>query len=380
MGTVQVYKSTDQGAPSLSGTAGALITVLDAVLVNGYNSTSVTSITRSGSTATLTASSVHGFSTGQTIVVAGANESEYNGTFVCTVTSTTVLTYTVSGTPATPATGTITVKRAPAGAGTAWAKAYSGTNLAAYRPGAGTRFYLRVDDTGTTNGRCVGYETMSDVNTGTGPFPTAAQFSGGMYWPKSSTADATARAWIISATDRLLIMHVSSAGTANATDASVCVWGDLKTYKSGDAYHCIHIGATSATTTSSNSFFTLTGITSTSTGHYCARSYTQLGTSLAVGKHSDGVKGSVSTMGSGGLAYPNGPDGGLYLAPVWIHETAGPSVRGTIPGLWAPLHTRPLEHLDTVSGTGSLSGKTFLALKMYTGAETFLETSDTWDV
>jgi hypothetical protein len=34
--------------------------------------------------------------------------------------------------------------------------------------------------------RASGYESMSDVNTGTGPFPTAAQVAGGGYWEKSA--------------------------------------------------------------------------------------------------------------------------------------------------------------------------------------------------
>jgi hypothetical protein len=38
MAQFTIYKSTDSSAPTLSGTAGALLTVLDAVLVNGYGS------------------------------------------------------------------------------------------------------------------------------------------------------------------------------------------------------------------------------------------------------------------------------------------------------------------------------------------------------
>lgn len=72
---------------------------------------SVTSITRSSSTATITTSASHGLVTGDTIVVAGATQSEYNGTFAFTKTGDTTGTYTVSGTPATPATGTITWKK-----------------------------------------------------------------------------------------------------------------------------------------------------------------------------------------------------------------------------------------------------------------------------
>jgi hypothetical protein len=67
----------------------------------------VASITRSGSTATVTTSTAHGLVTGQDVVISGAAQSEYNGFFPVTVTSSTVFTYTVPGAPATPATGTI---------------------------------------------------------------------------------------------------------------------------------------------------------------------------------------------------------------------------------------------------------------------------------
>lgn len=65
------------------------------------------SITRSGSTATLTSSSPHGYQTSDVVRIFGADQTEYNGAFTVTVTGATTLTYAVSGTPATPATGTI---------------------------------------------------------------------------------------------------------------------------------------------------------------------------------------------------------------------------------------------------------------------------------
>lgn len=67
-------------------------------------------ITRSGTTATATvATEPHGFVTGQTVTIVGANQTEYNGAKVITVTSPTTFTFTVtvtSGGPATPSTGT----------------------------------------------------------------------------------------------------------------------------------------------------------------------------------------------------------------------------------------------------------------------------------
>jgi len=63
-------------------------------------------ITRSGSVATVT-HATHGLTTGDEVVIRGANQPEYNGIFTITVNTASEYTYTVSGSPATPATGTI---------------------------------------------------------------------------------------------------------------------------------------------------------------------------------------------------------------------------------------------------------------------------------
>ena len=66
----------------------------------------VSSITRSSTTATVTTPIKHGLDDGQKIILTGATQSEYNGEKTISVTGTTTFTYTVSGTPASPATGT----------------------------------------------------------------------------------------------------------------------------------------------------------------------------------------------------------------------------------------------------------------------------------
>lgn len=50
----------------------------------------------------------HGFSDGDPVVIAGANQQEYNGTFNITVIDVNTFSYTITGSPTTPATGTIT--------------------------------------------------------------------------------------------------------------------------------------------------------------------------------------------------------------------------------------------------------------------------------
>lgn len=69
----------------------------------------VTSITRSGSVATVTLASGQNLSSGQSVSITGANEAEYNVVDAAIlVESSTVFHYIVIGSPATPATGVIT--------------------------------------------------------------------------------------------------------------------------------------------------------------------------------------------------------------------------------------------------------------------------------
>ena len=71
-----------------------------------------TTITRSGSTATATCTA-HGLITNDYAVIKGADQVEYNGPFQVTKLTDNTFSYTVSGTPDTPATGTITTTGAP---------------------------------------------------------------------------------------------------------------------------------------------------------------------------------------------------------------------------------------------------------------------------
>ena len=71
----------------------------------------ISTITKSGTTATLTTATAHGLITGNRVTISGASSSEYNGTYVITVTGANTFTYTMATTPAANATvvGTYTV-------------------------------------------------------------------------------------------------------------------------------------------------------------------------------------------------------------------------------------------------------------------------------
>ena len=72
---------------------------------------SISSITRSGTTATVTTAAAHGLTTGEYVRVAGADQSDYNIRAQVTVSSTTIFTMEVANSPTTPATGTMTSTR-----------------------------------------------------------------------------------------------------------------------------------------------------------------------------------------------------------------------------------------------------------------------------
>lgn len=64
----------------------------------------ILSITKSGTTATLTTASPHGLLTNNRVTISGASSSEYNGTFVITKTGASTFTYVMASAPAANAT------------------------------------------------------------------------------------------------------------------------------------------------------------------------------------------------------------------------------------------------------------------------------------
>lgn len=366
---VQLYKSTDVGAPALAGSAGYLITMLNKVLVDGYATASVTSITRSGATATVTLAVANStLVSGNYIKIAGAVETDYNGTFQITVTDSTHFTYTVPGTPTTPATGTIVYNKA----GLGWTRPFAGgTNSQTYRSAdvASNQFYLQIIDNGVTAGgtkeaQAYGAEVMSaDQAVTSGQFPTTAQFASGMCWRKSDTADTNSRPWTIIGDDKTFYLQTQPANVAT-TSSQLYGFGHFISFKAGDVYNTFIAGGSAFNTTS-----TLGGLiasqgsataTQVTTGLYLARAYSQVGSA---------INGSVCGFGGliiGGslvLNYPNGADTGYYVNPVFVCEpTNTGSIRGRFPGFYNPLHSSPLSNWDIATGVVGLSGVTLTTI------------------
>lgn len=110
-------------------------------------------ITRSGTTATV-ALNAHGYSVGAIVIIAGASQAAYNGTKTILSVATNSFTYEVTGSPATPATGTIT---AVAGDGVERDNTLARGEFAIRRNGL--QFILDYNDAGTVKNIILGTAT-----------------------------------------------------------------------------------------------------------------------------------------------------------------------------------------------------------------------------
>lgn len=358
------------GAPTLNGVAGSLIAVLDACLVDGFGLKTADSVTVSGGIATATFSTGHSFEPDVIALVSGATPAGLDGEKTVLTTSTNTITFDAAGIADGTATGTITFKIAPAG----WAKAFAGTNLAAYRSTdpTCTRMFLRVDDTNANNARVVCYESMTDVNTGTAPFPTSGQISGGGYWGKANDTSATARVWTLIADAKTFWLHMHTvASSAAGMSGSIWGFGDFESYKSSDPYACKINAVSSAAHTQSSGLQPAAEFLPNlpnHTGDYAARSFTGLGGSSALSRAAEGFLSGGGTAGAltntFAPIYPNGPNNGLVLVRKVLIET-GVALRGVTRGILYPVQNCHsfFNWRDKIEGQGSYAGRKLLAVK-----------------
>lgn len=268
-------------------------------------------------------------------------------------------------------------------AGAGWTKPYVGTNLAAFRAGGGALRYLRIDDTFAQYSAIRGYGAMTDVDTGTELFPSGDPF----YAYKSNISGATARNWIVLATNKYFVLFIgfsAAVGVYPEATNTIITFGDITSYLPGDAANTILIGNNATSATGPQFAGMSNALTSSIAGHSMYGDYLNLTKPIAVGKHSNGSKTASGTiLGNNGPAFPDPITGGLLVSPIFVHEnTSGGVTRGVLDGVWAPLHTLgsgPIGAL--VDGTGPLVGKQFRVVSVGSGFSTgkcLLEISDTW--
>lgn len=267
--------------------------------------------------------------------------------------------------------------------GLGWSKAYtSGALHAAYKMKSGVGFYLRVNDAAPVTAkeaRAWGYESMTDINTGSGSFPTGIPY---LAVRKSSTADSVARPWIL-AGDNVTFYFFSNAGDGNVQQAEnlPIYWGlgfgAIYSLMPGDNYNCV-IMARNGDNLATNNIEGLSYLTqdfsTVCQGNYIARGYTGLGGPVNFVKFGDSAKGYTASfdtnalMGlSGQVPLPNPEDGGFMLSQVWVgDQITAPTknLRGRLRGFWHWLHDyTTVADGDILVGSGDLAGRTFFVIK-----------------
>lgn len=340
------YQSTNTGAPSLDGQAGSLLAVLQAIFQDGYNFQSPSSITSSGTTATVTCTS-HGFADGQVVAHSGADQSEYNVTKPISIIDVDSYTYLLDSDPVDDvATGTFSASVASLGWTALYSDGSSQTTFIHFLGGA----YLAVDDSGTTDARVRGFESASGYGvaeaSGSGPFPLDADVSGGLYVLKSATADSTPREWFAVSDGYYIHLAVQHSTGVSARFG----FGLFPSFQAGDAYNYLIEASSSSANTSDHESYWLNPTGASATSCYAMRGGDQLTGAPAYARASFCGAGGTR-MGGSGFTYPAPNRGGLVLDRVMLREVgSSDDFRGWVPGLWNILHNRPYADGDFFSG------------------------------
>lgn len=361
------YAHSDMvGAPVLNAPAGALISLLDAFLVTGWGMQTAVSLVVSGGVATITFPNEFPATVASVVLVAGATPEPLNGEQKVIATGFKQASFATAAADGT-ATGTITVKMAPAG----WAKAFSDTNVAVYKsqhPQAHSGgMYLRVQDDVINVARVVGYESMVDASSGVGMFPSASQVSGGGYWFKSITGTAAAARWALAADARTLLINVAQGRTSSSTYVlgNTRMFGDLIPRRiTGDPYAvALTVSPTSGTTGVNGSLDNPTGVANSI---LLARPAFGLGTSESCVARPY-IGSNTITSGSDTFAgtFPSSVSGELLLSKIFLSTNSTSPPRGDVPGLYSvpqQVTAATMPGFTLIPGGGDLLGRTLMCL------------------
>lgn len=226
--------STFRGAPIMTPTAGTLIAVLDAFLLTGYGHITAQSAVIAGGICTATVNAGENFDVDACILISNATPVDLNGVARVTANSATTVSWPTS-LPDGPVTGPVGIRYAPAPG--PWEKVFSKTNVAVYRSThpESSGMCLRVDDTGTNQASVRAYKTMSDVDTGTDPFPTTARLANPI-WQKAYSGTA-AKSYLLWADRSMLIAGLEGGSSVNF---SCNAFGDpIVVNPAGDVFSCL---------------------------------------------------------------------------------------------------------------------------------------------
>lgn len=371
---VKWITNTMRGAPQISGTAGTFIAALDAFLNTGWGPANAISVSVSGGVGTALFAEGVFFDDHAVVLFANATTpAALNGEARVLSHTNNSITFETDSPDGVATTGTtITCRYAPVGN---WSKPFAGVNKAVFRSTdvQANGHYLRVDDSGTTTARVVGYEAMTDVDTGTAPFPTAAMVAGGGYVHKSTVANSNVVRYAMAADSRAVMWAIEpgTAGSTTPRNSNLRGFGDpVPLASAGDVWSSF-LSCITSSATASMEFGAISGgggASVTNVGiSVCARAVHGLGgavlhNALPFTGLLTAVSGNDATLG----AAPSNVDGKIYLSKVMLKgQGVGDGPRAVVPGaVFVPqsgLTALAAPH-DLLLGSGDWSGRYLLSI------------------
>ncbi|WP_218239760.1 hypothetical protein [Comamonas fluminis] len=324
--------SSMTGASVINGTAGSLNAALRAFLVTGWGTKAVDSAAITNGVCRLTfASGKSAAEIHAVIALSGASPAALNGEQRVTAVASGWVEFKTD-LPDGPVTGSLSFKMPSLG----WEEVFSKTNVSVFRPvdPRGTRPFIRIDDSNALFARVQMYESMTDVDTGTGIAPALA---GGYYWHKRSAASATGVFWMLIGDSRGFYYvpvpyEASSAASAASYGAVANYVGDINSYRSGDAWCGCLTGSTGSSYAAREGCVFQGGDPN---GRTLMRASHGIGSAVIYDKVAFGSTSATSGANSLMGAFPSRADNGLRLVDVLVMDgaiAAGP--RGTMPGAY----------------------------------------------
>ena len=280
--------------------------------------------------------------------------------------------------------------------GAGWTIAYEDdvAQTLVLRQGSGNQRYLWLGNPGYSASntyiamryfQAVSYLYMSDINDGTGMWPTAANQN---VWSMASSYNAqsgTALQWRVFASNKFFLIYIypTQSYTTNVYPKQVFFFGDFPSTVQNDTYNTILNGYNISSTSyswnlgngSSDNFpFSNYGAYTSAPGQalwVAGPYYQQLGLpqpvrfnprNLALVGNGYSASGSANTTGVN--FFPDFCTNGLYLSQLDIHEywNSTASIRGTLPGIFAPCFNTVHADGTIVEGTGDLAGHQFMSV------------------
>jgi hypothetical protein len=201
---IKYFRSDDIGAPERNGIPGSMISLLDAVLVNGYNQQEVLSAEIVEGNVVISCTVNNPFKYGQVVKLEGANNNDLNREYRIIEVNNNICTLEGEDLNDGPITGDINASLAPLG----WIKPFSNVSKGVYRSSnpISSGYYYRVDDTPAQWTFIDGFMTMDNMESGKGRYPVDSEVQ---MIGKSDQANVSPRFWMIIGDDRGFYMFTN---------------------------------------------------------------------------------------------------------------------------------------------------------------------------